>query len=202
MSGAWVLGITGGIGSGKTLAGNYLAEQGVSIVDADLIARSVVKKGEPALASIVAHFGQRVVNQDKTLNRALLREIIFQDPNEKRWLETLLHPIIREQIKAQLAKPAKLYHALVSPLLLENAQRKLVDRVLVIDVSEQIQIERILKRDNCDRSIALAMIQSQMKREERVKLADDVICNNHSLQDFIKALHTLHLNYLKKLNVS
>ncbi|MCF7545912.1 dephospho-CoA kinase, partial [Pseudomonas petrae] len=138
----WILGLTGGIGSGKSAAAQCFVDLGVHLVDADNAARWVVELGRPALAQIAEHFGASVLQADGTLNRSALRELIFKDPQQRFWLEGLLHPLIREEIRQHLARAESAYAILVSPLLLETSQHQMVQRVLVIDVPESVQIER------------------------------------------------------------
>jgi len=139
------VGMTGGIASGKSTAATYFAEQGIQIIDADLIARDIVRPASSCLSKIITYFGNHLLQKDGSLNRKKLREIIFACPEKKAWLENLLHPIIRAEIKDQLSKSLTLYSLLVSPLLFETDQYLLVDRVIVIDTTEAQQIKRTAK---------------------------------------------------------
>ncbi len=175
-----IIGVTGGIASGKSTVARAFAALGAPWVDADDVAREVVEPGEPALADIAERFGDRVLQEDGRLNRRALREIVFADEGERRWLESVTHPRIRERLLERLddfrAGPAP-YALLVSPLLFESGQHELVDRVLVIDVPEALQIARTAARDDVDEAQARAIVDAQMPRETRLARADDVLDN-------------------------
>lgn len=173
----YVVGLTGGIGSGKTTVANQFAELGITLVDADLLAREVVEPETTALAAIADHFGQSILTQDGQLDRAKLRQLVFADPSEKDWLESLLHPAIRELMLARIEASQSPYTILVSPLLLETDQHRLVDRVLVVDVPVATQLERTLLRDNSNKKTIESIINSQIDRRSRLARADDVISN-------------------------
>jgi len=192
----WILGLTGGIGSGKSAAAQCFVDLGVHLVDADNAARWVVEPGRPALAQIAAHFGAGVLQADGTLNRSALRELIFKDPQQRVWLEGLLHPLIREEIRQYLARAESAYAILVSPLLLETSQHQMVQRVLVIDVPESVQIERTVLRDRTNEEQVRAIIKAQASREERLSRADDVIVNDRDpawLKSEVERLHHFYL---------
>ena len=192
----WILGLTGGIGSGKSAAAQCFVELGVHLVDADNAARWVVEPGRPALAQIAEHFGAGVLQADGTLNRAALRELIFKDPQQRAWLEGLLHPLIREEIRQYLARAESPYAILVSPLLLETTQHQMVQRVLVIDVPEALQIERTVLRDKTNEEQVRAILKAQTTREHRLSQADDVIVNDRDpawLKNEVERLHHFYL---------
>ncbi|SEQ84884.1 dephospho-CoA kinase [Pseudomonas sp. NFACC02] len=192
----WILGLTGGIGSGKSAAAQCFVDLGIHLVDADNAARWVVEPGRPALAQIAEHFGVGVLQADGTLNRAALRELIFKDPEQRAWLEGLLHPLIREEIKQYLARAQSPYAILVSPLLLETSQHQMVQRVLVIDVPEAVQIERTVLRDKTNEAQVRAILKAQASREERLRRADDVIVNDRDpawLKNEVERLHHFYL---------
>jgi len=193
----FVLGLTGGIGSGKSAAAAIFKEYGIKVVDADIAARKVVETGMPALQAIAEHFGEQVLQSDGTLDRAALRSIVFNDEQQRLWLEQLLHPAIGEWIKSELASATSDYAILESPLLLETEQRKSTQRALVVDVSKELQIERAMARDDNSREQIEAIIAAQLPREERVARADDVIDNSGSLADLQSSVATLHQQYLK-----
>ncbi|WP_163557493.1 dephospho-CoA kinase [Halomonas sp. NO4] len=175
-----IIGLTGGIASGKSTVARAFERLGIPWVDADDVAREVVAPGEPALAEIAERFGARVLNADGSLNRRALREIVFADADERRWLESVTHPRIRERLHAHLARLQAgdvPYGLLVSPLLFESGQAEMVDRCLVIDVPEAVQIARTAARDDVDESQARAIVAAQMPRAERLARADDVIDN-------------------------
>ena len=183
----YLVGLTGGIGSGKSTVAAMLGERGCDVIDADRVAREVVEPGEPALAEIAERYaheqGPGVLNDDGTLNRRALREIIFADPAQRRWLESVTHPRIRARLVEHLARleaSGAPYVLLVSPLLFESGQSEMADRCLVIDVPEALQIERTAARDDVDEAQARAIVAAQMPRTERLARADDVLDNGGS----------------------
>lgn len=190
-----IIGLTGGIGSGKSAASRRFAGHGIPVVDADVVSRQVVEPGMPALSAITAHFGDRVMQADGRLDRAALREIIFHDPAEKNWLEALLHPLIRDEIVRQLQEGDACYTILSSPLLLESGQDQLVDRVLVIDAPESLQLERTMARDHSSRETIQAIMDTQMSRKHRLSQATDVIVNDGDLARLHEAVDQQHEYY-------
>lgn len=196
-SNTFIIGLTGGIGSGKSAAAARFAEaHGIHVVDADIKSRVVVEPGRPALHQIVDRFGDAVLQQDGSLNRAVLRERVFQDPDERRWLEQLLHPLIREEIVSDLASADSPYALLVSPLLVESGQYQMTRRILVVDVPEALQIARTTLRDKVPEEQVKAILQAQAKREERLRHADDVITNDRDLAALHQQVDQLHQYYL------
>ena len=193
----FVVGVTGGIGSGKTAVTDEFAKLGIDIVDADRAARVVVEPNTPALANIHAHFGDRILLPDGSLDRAVLRRIIFQNADEKRWLEQLLHPLIALEIQRQLAAAHSSYVIFVSPLLIESQQKALCDRILVVDVPEEIQLQRTMTRDNNDIDQVRRIIASQASRQHRLQYADDVVENTGSLEQLRERIAELHQRYLE-----
>lgn len=191
-----VVGLTGGIGTGKTVASNEFARLGISVVDADIASRQVVQPGSPALRAIAAHFGGSVLQADGQLNRAALRRWIFDDSGERQWLERLLHPLIREELVQQLAASRSPYALLVSPLLLEKGQHELTNRILVIDAPEDQQRQRASARDGVPPADIDSIIKTQMSRADRRSRADDVIENSDNLDSFLHQVRRLHLQYL------
>ncbi len=203
----YVVGLTGGIGSGKSTIAGLFAELGIPIVDADLVARQVVEKGSPLLAEIAAHFGPEILLEDGTLNRAALREKIFANEMQKHWLNQLLHPAIRHEMLRQLAAQQAPYCIFMVPLLIENNLTALCQRILVIDVLEHTQVERAGQRDNNQVEQIKRIMQSQVSRQERLKYADDVINNNEDLiaglpqlKQKVLDLHHLYLQLAEKFN--
>ncbi|WP_426416277.1 dephospho-CoA kinase [Aestuariirhabdus sp. LZHN29] len=193
----YIVGVTGGIGSGKSAVTEYLAGKGVTVVDADLAARIVVEPGQPALQKIAAHFGTGVLLSNGDLDRAALRQRIFDDANERRWLESLLHPLIEQEIHSQIALARSPYTLLSSPLLLETNQHHWVDRVLVVDVPETLQISRTMARDNNNRDQVRAIMEVQSNREFRLQNADDRVDNSADLPHLYHQLDQLHERYLQ-----
>ncbi|WP_263142129.1 dephospho-CoA kinase [Pseudomonas sp. RIT-PI-AD] len=196
MSSPWVLGLTGGIGSGKTAAAAHFASLGVHVVDADLAARWVVEPGRPALARIAEHFGPTVLRADGSLDRAALRERIFDVPDERRWLEALLHPLIGDELMADLGRAESAYAILVSPLLIESGQYRLTQRILLVDVPEQMQIQRTVARDRVPEEQVHAILKAQARREDRLVHADDVLINDRDLDWLHREVERLHRFYL------
>lgn len=200
MSG-YVVGLTGGIGSGKTTVANLFHDLGVQSVDADLVAREVVMPGEPALASIVQHFGADILQHDGQLDRAALRARIFANKAEKQWLNQLLHPLIRQRMLQQLAACTSDYALLIAPLLLENNLQIYADRVLVVDVPEELQLSRTMQRDQVPAEQVQNILNSQISRPERLRLADDVVFNTvpvFALQSQIQQLHSRYQQFAKE----
>lgn len=192
-----IIGLTGGIGSGKTTVANAFAAKGIQQVDADLVARQVVEPGSPALQQIVAHFGADILHSDGNLDRAALRQRIFSQPAEKEWLNALLHPLIRQQMQAELATASSAYVLFVAPLLLENQLQRYIDRLLVIDVTEQNQRTRTLLRDGGSEQEVAAIMAAQVSRQQRLAAADDVIDNNAGPEQLAAQVDALHQRYLK-----
>jgi dephospho-CoA kinase len=189
-----IVGLTGGIGSGKSTVARLFGDLGVHWVDADDVAREVVEPGTPALARIAEHFGKKILTSEGALDRAQLRTIVFQEPEERVWLEALLHPIIREELIRQL-NPENYqlpYVLLVSPLLLETDQHELVDRIIVIDVPRDVQLERTMARDTNSQEQVERIIAAQISREDRLARADEVIDNDRPLDDVTRQVRELH----------
>jgi len=190
------IGITGGIGSGKTAVTDFLATKGITIVDADLASRAIVEPGLPALESIFEHFGQHLRLSDGSLDRAGLRAIVFKDTEARLWLEQLTHPLIREEIQRQLTTAEGPYRVLSSPLLLEGSQVDMTDYVVVVDVPEEVQVARASERDNNDPEQIKRIMAAQMAREARKSKADYVMDNSGSLKDLHAAAERLHQHLL------
>lgn len=192
-----VIGLTGGIGSGKSEVTARFHNLGVAIIDADVIAHEVVAVGMPALKSISTHFGEKLLLSDGNLDRKQLRDIIFNNNEEKKWLEALLHPLINQTLQLQLISSASPYTILSSPLLLETEQLKLVDSVLVVDCEPEFQISRASQRDHVSEDSIKAIMASQICREERLRKANDIILNNDNfsfLDEQVKKLHTQYIS--------
>lgn len=193
----WILGLTGGIGSGKSAAAKCFSELGVHTVDADHAARWVVEPGRPALLRIAEHFGSHILQSDGQLNRAALREEIFHHPEQRRWLEALLHPLIGEEIIQHLALAESPYAILVSPLLIESGQHQLTQRILVVDTPEHLQVQRTIARDQVSEQQVQAILQAQAQREHRLSKAHDVLLNDRDLgwlESEVRRLHDFYSN--------
>ncbi|ETT01014.1 dephospho-CoA kinase [Providencia alcalifaciens] len=193
---SYIVALTGGIGSGKTTVANEFAKLGVPLVDADIIARQVVEPNTPALISIQQHFGQNVLNHDGTLNRGFLRSVVFSEPKEKAWLNALLHPLIQQETQKQLQQVNYPYVLWVVPLLIENKISHLADRVLVVDVTREEQIERTIKRDDTSLEHVINILNAQASREERLSYADDIITNHTNNTELPNRVAELHKQYL------
>ncbi|ANS86506.1 dephospho-CoA kinase [Vibrio scophthalmi] len=194
----FVIGLTGGIASGKTTVANLFQQQfGIDIVDADIVAREVVEPESAGLKQIVQRYGAAILLDDGTLNRAQLRDIIFADPNEKQWLDALLHPMIRQRMIEQLDNTTTPYALLVIPLMAENNLQTLANRVLVVDVDESSQIERTMLRDGISQQQAQSIVNSQATRAQRLAIADDVIKNHSKNQQLLYQITELHKKYLE-----
>ena len=181
-----VIGLTGGIGSGKTTIANFFADLGIDIIDADIAARKVVEPKSSALVQISQRFGLQFIKADGTLNRPLLRSQIFSNDIDKLWLNNLLHPLIRQTMLNEIEQSQSPYCLLVAPLLIENNLQSLVERILVIDVCEEEQIKRSVLRDPSSKEEIIRIISSQIPRKERLKHADDIIDNTKSDLSIIK----------------
>ena len=192
----FVVGLTGGIGSGKSTVAKIFAELNVDLIDADIASREVVAPGSRALAKIAEHFGAELLLADGSLDRRALRQIIFHQELEKHWLESLLHPLIREWLTQKIYSSRSSYCLMISPLLLETGQVELVDRVLVVDVSVDTQVARILARDGGEERTARAIIGAQMDRKRRLEHADDIIKNELQAGCLRQKIDTLHHQYL------
>jgi len=188
----FVVGITGGIGSGKSAVTSRLEQHGITVVDADVVAREVVEPGSPVLAAIAEHFGEHILQPNGALDRAALRKIVFETPAEREWLESVTHPAIREAIAAQLTAATSPYVVLSSPLLLEAGQSAFAQHVVVVDVPEEVQLSRTCARDNNDEALVRNIMAAQLPRAERCARADEVIDNNGSLEALEQTVDALH----------
>jgi dephospho-CoA kinase len=189
--------LTGGIASGKSTVADLFAALGVPVIDTDVIAREVVEPGQPALARVVEAFGSDVLDIDGRLDRRRLRERIFADPEARRRLESILHPAIRAEMERQSGAAGGPYQLLVIPLLTEGRRRDHVDRVLLVDVPEEMQIQRLMGRDGVSREQAQASLAAQATRAERLAMADDILRNTGRPDDLRDAVTGLHAKYLQ-----
>lgn len=190
--------LTGGIGSGKSTVANYFSALGAPIIDADEIAHEITKPDQEAFKKIVAHFGEIVVTNDHSLNRSKLQELIFKNPDERQWLEDLLHPIIIIKMQEKLKEIKAPYCIIVIPLLTETSRSiEFLDRVLVVDAPETLQIQRAKARDQLSDQQIKLILKSQSSREQRLAIADDVIVNDKTLPVLRETVFQLHSKYLK-----
>ncbi|ENU97485.1 dephospho-CoA kinase [Acinetobacter variabilis] len=193
----FVLGLTGGIGSGKSAASQWFESQGIAVVDADIVAREVVDIGQPALQQIQQAFGDWVLLEDGSLNRRALREYIFQSPEARKTLENITHPAIRTSIIQQLHAAQSPYAILVSPLLFETNQHELTQHTLLIDAAIELQIQRASQRDGQNVEQIQKIIAAQMPREQKRAMADDIVLNDGELEHLYAHLTPLHEKYLQ-----
>ena len=193
---SFILGLTGGIGSGKSAASHWFEQQGIHVVDADVVAREIVAVGQPALQQIQAQFGDWVLLDNGELNRRALREHIFQDPAARTQLENITHPAIRQSIRQQLQDATSPYVILVSPLLFETNQHELTQHRLLIDATIELQIERASQRDGQNIEQIRNIIAAQMSREQKQAMADDIVLNDGHLDHLYAHLRPLHQKYL------
>ena len=190
------IGLTGGIGSGKSTVSGRFAGLGVPVIDADEIARELVAPGAPGLAPVVAAFGTGILDEAGLLDRARLRRIVFADPARRRELEAILHPLVRQEIQRRVLEISAPYCIVAIPLLVETGQADLVDRVLVVDAPEALQRSRLAARAGWTEDDVEAAIRSQAPREARLRAADDVIVNDADLTALRQAVERLHARYL------
>lgn len=191
-----VVGLTGGIGSGKSTIADLFAHYQIDIIDADIIARKVVEPGSPGLQAIVDKLGSDILLTDGTLDRAKLRQAIFNDSTLKHWLNSLLHPMIRDKMQAGIRQAQSPYCLLVIPLMVENNLQAMAHRLLVVDVDEEVQIARTQQRDQVDAGHVRKILAAQASRQARLDAADDVITNNGSSAELQAAVGELHQQYL------
>jgi dephospho-CoA kinase len=197
-----VVGITGGIGSGKSAVTDYLETLGITVVDADKVARVVVEPGTSGLAAITEHFGMDVLLASGGLDRAALRKIVFDNHNERKVLEEITHPRIRDEIIRQLSEASSPYVVLSSPLLLESGQNTLADYVVVVDVPEEVQLKRTMARDDNSEALVKQIMAAQLDRQTRLSRADASIMNDTSLQELYERVEALHEDLLLKATAS
>lgn len=195
-----VIALTGGIGSGKTTVSEIFKSKKTPIIDTDIIARQIVERNKPAYIEILKIFGNEILDKDKSINRQALRKIIFSSTEKRLQLENILHPIIWHEVKSQLSTLTSPYCIIVVPLLLENLTKITditFDRILVVDTEVEMQVERSLKRDNCDIEIIKNIIKNQVSRQTRTNAADDIILNTGNLDSLKEEVLNLHQQYIK-----
>jgi dephospho-CoA kinase len=193
----FLIGLTGGIASGKSTIADYFAELGIPVIDTDVIAREVVAPGSDALGEIRQKFGAEVIAEDGSLNRLAMRKLVFSDESRRLELESILHPRIRDEAFRQAAESAGPYVVIVVPLLFESPMKNSMDRILVVDCSVETQLQRLLARDSESEDQARRIIATQASREERLSIADDVVSNDGDIADSRQAVERLHEAYLQ-----
>jgi dephospho-CoA kinase len=191
------IGLTGGIGSGKTVVANLFRRKGIKVIDADEIAHALTEPGKAGLQGIVNHFGTNVLDSHGRLNRSALREIVFNSPQKRKELEAILHPLVYQCIETEISRLRDSYCIVCVPLLLETGRAGLFDRILVIDSPVELQYERVRARDQLDDSRISRILDSQVSREERLQAADDVLLNDADLTSLDNQVEKLHNFYLK-----
>jgi len=190
------IGLTGGIASGKSTVAKLFAELGTTVIDTDVIAREVVAPGQPALNEIVAHFGDAVIDDDGLLDRPAMRQLIFSNDAARKQLEAIIHPRIRQETVRQSSDAGGSYQLIVVPLLTESPLQSYVDRILVVDCDENVQIERLLARNTDSEKQARRILAAQASRADRLAIADDVIRNDGNIADMRRQVEALHEDYL------
>lgn len=194
----FTVGLTGGIGSGKTSVANFFMEFGAAVVDTDEIAHRLTKPGQPALDAIRAAFGAAFIGRNGTLDRPKMRDLVFADPGARKKLEGILHPLIRQEVVTRITSCAAPYLVIVVPLLLETGNyRDLTHRVLVVDCDEETQVSRTMARSNLSREEVRAIMASQIDRSARLRLADDVLVNDGDPAHLRRQVAALHASYLE-----
>ena len=197
----YLIGLTGTIASGKSTAVKFFKSKGIMVLDADAIARSLTEKDNPVLKAIISHFGQRFLTSDGLINRKKLRQYIIEHPDEKKWLEALLHPKIRQCIASQVQHIRSHYGVIDIPLLTRREDFPYLNHVLLIEIDKALQIERLMIRDNCSTVEAEQMISLQPDKAIRRALADDIIQNNGDITQLQSTLQTLHTRYLTQASI-
>ncbi|MES2626513.1 MAG: dephospho-CoA kinase [Pseudomonadota bacterium] len=196
----YIVGLTGGIGSGKTTVTNMFRSIGIEVIDADEVSRSLLTPGSFAVAELTRHFGNEILNADDSLNRAALRELIFSDRAARHWTDDLLHPLIREAIGSLIRNSSNGWLVLSAPLLLESNAYGFVDRILVVDSPEQLQIERSRLRDATDVAHIERIMAAQLSRTARLATADDIINNDGDLAHLQRQVEKLKSFYEEQAN--
>lgn len=193
----FIVGLTGGIGSGKSTVAEAFSTLGVPVIDADIIGRELVKPGAPGLTRVVEAFGNEILDRDGALNRAILRKLVFSDAKLRGQLETLLHPLIRAEMHARIMQLDSPYCILCIPLLLETGQTHGVNRILVVDTPHYLQYRRVMARDKLIAPEVAAILRVQIPYRERLAKADDIIVNDRNRADMLRAVDELHARYQK-----
>lgn len=196
-SNTMIVGLTGGIGCGKTTVAHYFAGLGVPVIDADQIAHELVGPTSKLLSDLVNRFGPAILTAQGGLDRAALRQIIFEDSRERLWLESLLHPLIEKVIEQQMADLTGSYAIVLIPLLAEKGKYEFLDRILVVDAPETLQIQRTMQRDGISEAEVQSVLKAQARRDQRLALASEVITNDGDLAHIEKQVLVLHHKYMK-----
>lgn len=195
-----IIGLTGGIGSGKSAAGNEFSKLGITVIDADLVAKEAASKNSTAYKNIVDHFGNDILDDFENIDRKKLRDIIFSKPSQKEILESFLHPVIKENITNKILSSKSDYTIIMVPLIFETNSMNQYQRILVVDCDEELQISRAIKRDNSNKEDIQKILNSQASREERLSIADEVILNNSSIEFLKQEVLKVHKIYMDLVN--
>ena len=191
-----IVGLTGGIGSGKSAAANFFQNEGITVIDADDLSREVIEEGTPGFASIVEYFGSKIIDSDGSINREHLRKEVFDDDKKKKLLESIIHPLVRELMVKKIAASKSPYSIVMVPLIFETNSMSNYNRILVIDCDPKIQLERAMLRDNNSKAQIEKIMDTQCSREERISIANDIIPNNDSLENLKIRSIAMHKFYL------
>ena len=191
-----IIGLTGGIGSGKSAAANFFQNEGISVIDTDQLARKVIEKDTSGYSKVVDSFGANILDNNDSIDRAKLREEVFHDNEKRKILESITHPLVRELMVQKISSSTSPYSIIMVPLIFETNSAKNYDRVLVIDCDVEIQLERAMARDENSADLIQKIIDSQCSRSERLSIANDVIPNNNSIEDLKKRSLAMHNFYL------
>ena len=191
-----IVGLTGGIGSGKSAAANFFQNEGITVIDADGLSREVIEEGTPGFASIVEYFGSKIIDSDGSINREHLRKEVFDDDKKKKLLESIIHPLVRDLMVKKIAASKSPYSIVMVPLIFETNSMSNYNRILVIDCDPKIQLERAMLRDNNSKAQIKKIMDSQCSREERISIANDIIPNNDTLENLKIRSIAMHKFYL------
>tara|TARA_B100001769_G_scaffold267783_1_gene255521 strand:- start:260 stop:847 length:588 start_codon:yes stop_codon:yes gene_type:complete len=191
-----IVGLTGGIGSGKSAAANFFQNEGITVIDADGLSREVIEEGTPGFASIVEYFGSKIIDSDGSINREHLRKEVFDDDKKKKLLESIIHPLVRDLMVKKIAASKSPYSIVMVPLIFETNSMSNYNRILVIDCDPKLQLERATLRDNNSKAQIQKIMNSQCSREERISIANDIIPNNDSLENLKIRSIAMHKFYL------
>jgi len=192
-----IVGLTGGIASGKSTVEQLFRAHGTPVIDADAIARQLLQPGEPALAQVVGEFGRAILDRNGALDRSQMRTVIFNDPQARKRLEAIVHPLVAEHMQQRLGQLQAIYAILSVPLLLESGQHQMVDRILVVDLPTELQMQRLMARDHCDAAAAGRMLAAQLDRHSRLQAANDIIDNSGPVERLAPQVDKLHQSYLE-----
>lgn len=190
----WI-GLTGGIACGKSVISREFERLGVPVIDTDILAREVVEPGEDGYKAVVSHFGTAILDANGAIDRSALRKIVFANAEERVWLESLLHPLVKSRVRQLAAQLDAPYLVVVVPLLVESAMVDWFDRIVVVDTEPEAQLKRIIERDNIERKLAEKMVAAQIDRQKRLSYADDILYNNAGIEQLVQEVERLHSQY-------